>query len=383
MNVNTDFRMSLRMKRISAAFLVMIVFQFVEFKSLSRYISINLGGGQCEWTPPSYDPPNGTFFSTLVVGYPGGSKRIIFSQLEALTGQAFNDEWPTFLNRPHRAFYKGNYPHHEGTWGFNNTMNQVIMIMRSPFQAIVEYHDVLNDINYATDAVTAFNESKNLYVGRPTLDEWRAWRDLRLPAEVHWYGWFIDYWMEGGLMRDIPSHRPVPADFFRKMLTIPGPYYESGMGYADIIGDDTVPLEYDPHCANDMPNGSCEPIMIISAERILDVASGHNETEKLASAVDGKEGIDVIAKEARPCIWDELMIRKKGLRNMKDRSGPEQSIYKYKLEYLAEMLNELNRLKTKYSLTEWSYKKTAQDLVIILDEYIDEVTLAIANGDYE
>jgi len=371
------------MIRILISLSLFTLIQFVDLDGVLRRISINLGNGKCLWTPPSYDPPNGTFFSTLVVGYPGGSKRIVFQELEALTGQAFNDEWPTVLNIPHRAFAKGNYPHHEGTWGFNDTMNQVILIMRNPLDAIVEYHDVLNDINYATDAETAFKESKNLYINRPSLDEWREWRDLRLPAEIHWYGWFIDYWMEGGLMRDIPSHRPVTEDFFKKMLTIPGPYYESGMGYSEVIANTTIPLTYDPHCLNDMPNGHCEPILIISSENIMDAVKGYNESDKLALAVDGKEGIDVIAEEARDCIWDEIMIHKKGLRNMRDRSGQSQSLYQFKLEYLNEIVKELTRLKTKYSLTEWSYTQTAKDLVLILDEYIADVNSNIADGNYE
>ena len=37
-----------------------------------------------------------------------------------------------------------------------------------------------------------------LYSERPPLDDFLEWRDLRVLDEIHWYGWFIDYWMEGG-----------------------------------------------------------------------------------------------------------------------------------------------------------------------------------------
>merc|ERR1711862_402100 len=101
-----------------------------------------------------------------------------------------------------------------------------------------------------------------------------------------------------------------------------------GRAYTEIIGNDTVTPAIDPHCVKDMPNGSCEPSLIVSAENLLHPILGYVEAEKLAKAVEGKQGIDVIPKEARPCIWDELMIRKKGLRTMTDRIGPSQSNYK-------------------------------------------------------
>ena len=30
------------------------------------------------------------------------------------------------------------------------------------------------------------------------MEDFLAWRDERVMDEVHWYGWFIDYYMEGG-----------------------------------------------------------------------------------------------------------------------------------------------------------------------------------------
>jgi hypothetical protein len=38
-----------------------------------RHLSINLGGGNCEWTAPIRDPPSGVdFHKTLVAGFPSG-----------------------------------------------------------------------------------------------------------------------------------------------------------------------------------------------------------------------------------------------------------------------------------------------------------------------
>ena len=54
-----------------------------------RRLSLNLGGGACKWTPPNYTvPPDLDFHKTIITGFPSGDKRMIFTQMEALTG------WP-------------------------------------------------------------------------------------------------------------------------------------------------------------------------------------------------------------------------------------------------------------------------------------------------
>ena len=63
----------------------------------------------------------------------------------------------------------------------------------------------------------------NLYFERPPMEDFLAWRDLRVLDEVHWYGWFIDYWMEGGLLRDIFSHKITTPEHWN-MLMMPTVY---------------------------------------------------------------------------------------------------------------------------------------------------------------
>ena len=65
----------------------------------------------------------------------------------------------------------------------------------------VEYHDILWDIGFAETYEDAFQRIENLYVERPPLEDFLLWRDLRVIDEISWYGWFIDYYMESGLMR--------------------------------------------------------------------------------------------------------------------------------------------------------------------------------------
>lgn len=50
-------------------------------------------------------------------GYPSGDKRMIFIQMEALTGWPAKDEWDfEYLGDSNHPFIKANYPHHEGIW---------------------------------------------------------------------------------------------------------------------------------------------------------------------------------------------------------------------------------------------------------------------------
>jgi len=59
-----------------------------------RTLSLNLGGGQCEWQPPTYEVPTTLdFHKTIIAGFPSGDKRMIFTQMEALTGWPAKDEW--------------------------------------------------------------------------------------------------------------------------------------------------------------------------------------------------------------------------------------------------------------------------------------------------
>ena len=52
-----------------------------------RRLSLNLGNGNCKWEPPAVDvPSNIDFHKTVIAGFPSGDKRMIFIQMESLTG---------------------------------------------------------------------------------------------------------------------------------------------------------------------------------------------------------------------------------------------------------------------------------------------------------
>jgi hypothetical protein len=72
------------------------------------------------------------------------------------------------------------------------------MVVRNIRRSMVEYHDILWDIGYAKTFEEASEKIGNLYSERPPLKDFEAWRDERVLDEIHWYGWFIDYYMEDG-----------------------------------------------------------------------------------------------------------------------------------------------------------------------------------------
>ena len=72
------------------------------------------------------------------------------------------------------------------------------MVVRNIRRSMVEYHDILWDIGYATTFADASLNLHKLYAERPPLEDFLVWRDDRVLDEIHWYGWFIDYYMEGG-----------------------------------------------------------------------------------------------------------------------------------------------------------------------------------------
>lgn len=104
-----------------------------------RALSLNLGGGNCKWQPPVYTVPEDIdFYKTVIAGFPSGDKRMIFVQMEALTGWPAKDEWDfEHLGMSNHPFIKANYPHHEGVWGWGDVADQVVMMVRNIRRSMV------------------------------------------------------------------------------------------------------------------------------------------------------------------------------------------------------------------------------------------------------
>jgi len=189
--------------------------------------------------------------------------------------------------------------------------------------------------------------------------------------ECYWYGWFIDYWMEGGLMRDMFTHKITTPEHWN-MLMMPTAYTKAELDYDLVVGADTVVTpSYDPHCTNDDVSGGCEPVAVISAEKLRDHSEGPAETTKIANVLmnDARTGQYVIAPEAWDCIWEELIQNGKGLKTVFDRPATSESDYSFSAEMLQRMISELDRIIEKYGGPEWNTKETANRVVDLLVEH--------------
>jgi len=340
-----------------------------------RLLSLDLGGGSCKWQSPIYNVPEELdLHKTLIAGFPSGDKRMIYVQMEALTGWPAKDEWDfEFSGMSNHPFIKANYPHHEGIWGWGNAADQVVLMIRSVRRSMVEYHDILWDIGYAADWESASLLLDDLYAERPPQEDFLVWRDLRALEEAHWYGWFIDYWMEGGLMRDMFTHKITTPEHWN-MIMMPGVYTIAELDYDLVVGPNTIVTpSYDPHCAYDEVTSGCTPVAVISAEKLRDYTEGPAETAKIAKVLlkDERTGQYVIAEETWNCIWEELIPRGQGLKTVYDRPGFVESDYNFSVEMLEEMITELDRLITKYSGSDWNTKDTANRIVELLGEHRD------------
>ena len=369
-----------------------------------RKMSLKLGGGNCQWQPPTYDVPESIdFHKTIIAGFPSGDKRMIFTQMEALTGWPAKDEWDfEFLGMSNHPFIKANYPHHEGIWGWDTAADQVVMMIRNIRKSMIEYHDILYDLavvyhfdiddidsihrgkfpphtnpfhlpieNYVAAREAAANNLANLYSEAPPLEDWLGWRDLRVLEEIQWYGWFIDYWMEGGLMRDIYTHQITTPEHWEMLVKYTFKYTRDELDYNTVVGNQTVTPNYDPNCEGSKVTDGCEPVAVISAEKLRDYTEGPPETAKIANVLlnDDRTGQYVIAPEAWDCIWEELIENGKGLKTVSDKPGYNSEDYNFGAEMLEEMIAELTRLIDKYSRPEWSSKATANRVVELLTEH--------------
>mmetsp|Transcript_379 Transcript_379/g.816 ORF Transcript_379/g.816 Transcript_379/m.816 type:complete len:508 (-) Transcript_379:146-1669(-) len=349
----------------------------------------DLGGGNCKWGPPNYDVPpkeEVQFHKTLIAGYPSGDKRMIFVQMEALTGWPAKDEWDfEFEGDSNHPFIKANYPHHEGVWGWGDNADQMVLMVRNIRRSMVEYYDIRWDLGFAeTYDEVASLDLDVLYGERAPLEDFFLWRDEKVMDEIYWYGWEIDYWMEGGLMRDMFSHGITSPEHFAMEMDprtntradLEG-YYLTNV--APRIADGSIVESYDVHCdpSNPQITSGCEPVAVISAEKLRDPARGPQETEAIANVLlnDDRMGQFMISNSAWRCVWRELIVNKKGLKTVYDRPGNQESDYNFSEEMLTAMIVELNRLIEKYGEvgSVWENKDTAIELVSLLTEHVGEI----------
>mmetsp|Transcript_35173 Transcript_35173/g.41965 ORF Transcript_35173/g.41965 Transcript_35173/m.41965 type:complete len:404 (-) Transcript_35173:151-1362(-) len=340
--------------------------------TIKRKLVTNLGGGQCEWVDgvDVDQDPNFELFSTAIVAFPGAGKRIAFLQLEALTELTTRDDFFPPSNITRYAYFKTQYPHHEGIWSWGNKCSQSVYLLTNPRMALITYLFILHEIHYAKDWKSAYSHLGRVFTIRTPIEEWEIWRHERVNAEIHWWGWHIDFWMEGGLLRDIFTHELTTLEHFRRLMD-PSIYTEAELRVYQSQLTDVQPV-YDIHCKgkyNDIPD--CRPTAIASYERMMDPSTGPQEVAKFTSVIEGKAGIKFVEKAVRQCAWEKVVIdRGSGRRDTRDRKGPPLRDYAFTLEQETSMMGELVRIRDKYRAPEWSSIPVAVDLVEYMEEYI-------------
>ena len=335
-----------------------------------RSLAVNLGGGQCEWKGPVDAPQDAEIFSTLLAAYPGSGKRAAFMQLEGMTELRTGDDYGfTNPDEPDMkyAFMKSSYPHHEGTWSYGSQMSQTILLVRNPRSALVDYHHMSYELGYPKDWADTYAHRLNVYTMRPPVADWVQWRNTRFDLEIKKWGWFIDYWMEGGLLRDVFTNELTTSEHFGH-TTQPLTY-----GEAELVSEQAslanVSPEYDEHCVSHMED--CKPVAIASFEKIIEKQTGSHEIDRFLAVLEGKTGVNIIEKEARECVWEELIVHGKGTdKTFKNRQGPPDREFGFRPQEVKKIQAELQRLRDKYSSGNWANDPIAQSLVGYLDEYI-------------
>ncbi|KAL7518232.1 hypothetical protein ACHAWX_003078 [Stephanocyclus meneghinianus] len=391
-----------------------------------RGLSLDLGGGDCEYKEPMpVVPTEIDFHKTLLAGFPSGDKRMAYVQMEALTGLPSKDDWDFVFNGYSNApFIKTNYPHPSGTWSWGKEADQVALVVQYIRRSMVEYSDISWYISFEKSYNEDRKKVEELYGTRNDFDKFYVWRDAHVLQEIYKYGWYIDFWMENGLRRDPFSHQVIDADYFevwskpepikseRDKVTIchrtsskknpwvelevsasavkahmdHGDYYGTCDGIPDdapVAESDTPALvhdhsaSYDSHCAE--VSGTCKPVIVISSDKLRDSKYGPAETTLIGNILKSNEKMAkwVISNETWSCIWDKVIANNEGPMTFDDRNLAEDP--NFSAFMLEEMEGEVTRLVDKYKAAPWTSDANAQRLVSLLSEHLALLTAEIAD----
>ena len=186
--------------------------------------------------------------------------------------------------------------------------------------------------------------------------------------------------MEGGLLRNYKTNEMVDESTFNMVLQ-PHIYTEAEM----LAMEPSTEAYYDSHCLEDIPQ--CQPTAVVSIERILANETGPDEIAKLAATIEGKPGITMIEEEARECVWREMADPKVGGKGKaaiphfpnRDRYGPKEEEFLFTKPQMKKIIEEITRVRDKYSEPEWANNENAQQLVEFFEGYIEENELELAS----
>ena len=323
-----------------------------------RRLSVDLGNGDCEWeeATPFNSSEAKNIDGVLLASYPAGGMRLAWQHVQGLTGHEVQDDFEQ-CDGKHEAYgvVKTQYPHLEGVWSWGSNIREVIYVMRNPRWAIPSYHTLLHEIDYAHDCEAAHELIDNVFTLRPPEWKWQRWRDLRIEDEIKLYEWHIDFWMGNGTVywQDWDFERNGQWPF--RWLT----------------DEEKAVREKDLNCQ--YQNIDCFPKAVVAFEFLHPNTTGPAEANKMAKVFENKNGLNVIAEEARECVWHATSGQEDALyRNNFDRDGSSNEEYGFYYSQMQMIQDMLVRVKTKYSSDPWIGNNVAEDIVKYVTYYLDE-----------
>mmetsp|Transcript_167 Transcript_167/g.177 ORF Transcript_167/g.177 Transcript_167/m.177 type:complete len:421 (-) Transcript_167:135-1397(-) len=346
----------------------------VDYSTMRKLVTVienEPEGENCRWVEPEMVNQTEDLFSTILVAYPGSGKRAAFLQLEGLTQLLTQDDW-SLNDRPKDAkyaFIKTQYPHHEGVWAWGGKGNQTIYVLQNPRTALQTYMFLLHEINYADGWMSSRLHRFDTFKVRPSVDEWIDFKRDRFTREVNSWSWHLEYWMENGLLRDVFTHNLTNPEIMDGIMN-PSIYTEAELStFQDALSD--VNATFDRHCVEgDMPY--CLPVAIVSYEKLMQESTGPAEVGKLARVIQNQPSMNVVDESVWKCVWKKVIIEKDtGVRIDSDREGPDMETYRFTVGEVETIIDELERLKEKYSTSQLSMTAPLyEELVSYLTEYI-------------
>jgi len=337
----------------SVVIMLLSCFNQLDRENIKRKMWTYLGNGDCEWTGSAPFADDADPYGTLFVGYPASGMRVTWQHTEAITGTQLRDDFFA-LEFPKIGLVKTQYPHYEGIWSYGSDLDQTILLIRNPRWAIPSYHTLINEIGYAHSWEVAYEELENVFTRRAPMEDWIRWRDYRINDEIILWGYYIDFYMSDG------DKYWMDYDFER-----------NGMLPFRLLNDTDRPWEKDYHCIHDI---DCYPKVVISYERLRDANDGPIELTKIASALRGKEGIDVIPEDGIECLWHETWIHTPEPSNdNRDNNGLPREAYTFTIQQLTMIKDKLEEMKIKYSTGSWTNNNNAIALVENFDSYLINV----------
>lgn len=301
-----------------------------------RSLSYGTSSTDCEIRPlADHITASDDATKTLLASYPGSGKKFTWSVISALTNHDVADDWnfSTKLELDTLTI-KTSWPHREGVWSWGAMMDQVLLLVRNPRWAIPSYHTMRFELDYAGNWTESYVRIPYTYTERPALAYWEAWRDVRFDREMVIWAEFIDFWMQGGL---------------------------------ETKGNTT---EIHPRCIHSQIE--CKPKAVLDFDTLY---QEHPTSEffKIGNLLDSTANVELISAQARGCLLDKVFDEKLLHNAKRNGNGPVQSSYMFTTNQLELMYNTTVDLRDKYAAAPWDTDSLAEQLVFILNNYINQI----------